>query len=215
MDLNTFPRNLTSSEKKILFSVLPESKAGYKLCLEKISDIVVIGSGRFGGGNFILGNPGSIPDLSISSSPVFALGSLVCSGFSIDVVIHEEQDSQIEYDISSSVKDIQLIDFGIDEVRSFSLWNPGDNKIFGDNIVRQYDIVESEYILAVSPGLKKIWLHNYSTGVNHIIPLTNFFNELMRLKNVRNPEVALSPYNFFAELDSYSAEEIKSAFLLY
>ena len=84
---NQFPRQLTSTENMFLFSVLPENKIGYKTYRNKINNLVVTGSGRFGGGNFVLGKEGTEPDLSFPSSPVFAIGTNVYKEGTIDITI--------------------------------------------------------------------------------------------------------------------------------
>ncbi|HLG32864.1 MAG TPA: hypothetical protein VI362_07465 [Ignavibacteriaceae bacterium] len=215
MDLNNFPRQLTVAEKNILFSILPESKYGYKMYRQKINNLLVIGSGRFGGNNYFLGSREAEPDLSIPSSPVFALGIVVSGSDNIDVIVHEEQEEQIEFDITSkSILSFEN-DLTVDKVKCYSNWNPGEKYLFGNAEVREYVITPGAYILAVAPELKKIWLHENSTSVNHIIPVTNFFNELMRLKNIRDPKLALSPGIFFENINEYKNDEIRNAFLMY
>ena len=215
LELNNFPRQLTAAEKTILFSILPESKTGYKLYREKINNLLVIGSGRFDGNNYILGNKGAEPDLNIPSSPVFALGTAVSGSNNIDVIIHEESDEQIEFDITSSSELSFEKNIRIEEVNCYSNWNPGEKIIFEKAEVREYIILPGSYILAIVPELKKIWLHDISTGVNHIIPVTNYFNELMRLKNIRDPKLALKPGNFFEYINEFKNDEIRKAFLMY
>jgi len=215
LEVNNFPRQLTAAEKTILFSILPESKNGYKLYREKINNLLVIGSGRFGGNNYILGNREAEPDLCIPSSPVFALGTAVSGSNNIDVIIHEESDEQIEFDITSSSELSFENDIRIEEVNCYSNWNPGEKIIFEKVEVREYIISPGSYILAIVPDLKKIWLHDISTGVNHIIPVTNYFNELMRLKNIRDPKLALKPGNFFEHINEFKNDEIRKAFLMY
>ena len=53
--LNDFPRKLTERERDFLFSILPENKKGYKLYRDKIDSLFVIGFGRFGDTNLVLG----------------------------------------------------------------------------------------------------------------------------------------------------------------
>ena len=215
LELNNFPRQLTAAEKTILFSILPESKSGYKLYREKINNLLVIGSGRFGGNNYILGNKETEPDLSIPSSSVFALGTAVSGSNNIDVIIHEESDEQIEFDINFVSELSFENDITIEKVSCYSNWNPGEKILFEKAEVREYIISPGSYILAIVPTLKKIWLHDISTGVNHIIPVTNFFNELMRLKNIRDPKLALKPGNFFEHINEFKNDEIRKAFLMY
>ena len=127
MKHNVFPRKLTTQERELLFSILPEYKTGYNSYRKKINELMVIGSGRFGGGNFILGKENTKPDLSFPSSPVFATGTNVYTEATIDIAIHEEVDDEIEYDISVMNKD--FIPETLTEIRkwNYSEWNPGNN----------------------------------------------------------------------------------------
>src|SRR5512135_3741418 len=90
-----FPRELTRQEKYLLFSVLPEAKPGYKQYREKINALFVTGFGRFRNSNLILGKQNTIPDLSLSSAPVFAAGTIKIPNDEIDILINEEVDDEI------------------------------------------------------------------------------------------------------------------------
>jgi len=212
--METFPRILNKSEKILLFSVLPEKKPGYNHYRDRINELLVIGKGRFERMNYILGKEGDEVDLSIPSSPVFANGVVKSGELEIDVSIHEESDEQIEYDISSD-EEINDVDIFVDSVDSFSFWKMGDSAPFDNSDVSEYIILPDKYILAVAPSIKKIWLHDQDSGINHIIPLSNFYNELMRFKNIRETEIALKPKRFFEELEKYCETDIVAAFLMY
>jgi hypothetical protein len=62
---------------------------------------------------------------------------------------------------------------------------------------------------------KKIWLHDVQSGVNHLIPVSNFYNQLMMVKNIRNSKIALNPGIFFQTLEEYSDEDLVSALVTY
>ena len=208
MELNNqkFPRELTGVEKKLLFSILPEDEPGYKIYREKIDKLSVTGYGRFGGTNLVLGKKEYKPDLFVSSSPVFAIGVVETNLGTIDVLIHEESDDEIEIDISGG--DIFVVDENIG-------WIPGALSPIDGSNVREVVIAPNRFVLAISQALKKIWLFEYDTGVNHLIPLTNFYNELMRAKNIRDPGRGLKPDLFFNELNLYSDNDLKTALLNY
>ncbi|RPI73621.1 MAG: hypothetical protein EHM47_05785 [Ignavibacteriales bacterium] len=213
----TFPRKLTSLESMLLFSVLPEKKPGYRSYRNKIDSLVVIGSGRFGGGNFILGKENAKPDLSFPSTSVFASGTNIYEEAKFDIIIHEELDDEIEYDISSQEKIVEADPASLTEVKkwNYSEWNPGD-KAPGDNsYVREVLITEDKYILAIAPFHKKIWLHEYGSGVNYLIPVSNFYNELMRVCSIKDTKVALNPSSFFETLNNYKDEELMVTFFSY
>ncbi len=211
----TFPRKLTVVEKKILFSVLPENKPGYKAYRDKIDKLSVIGFGRFGGTNLVLGEKGTKPDLSVSSAPIFAIGLIETNIGKFDVLIHEEDDNEIEYDISPSCLSVNENDFQILNCKTYSDWFPGKPSPVDGSEIREVVIAANRFVLAISTVQKKIWLFEYDTGVNHLIPLTNFYNELMRVKNIRDPETALKPQLFFGQLNLYSDSDLKEALLKY
>lgn len=206
-----FPRELTDIEKKFLFYLLPEEKPGYNNYRTKINEMSVIGNGRFGETNKILGRPGTALDLSIPLTPVFAIGAIYEPGKKIDVLIHEEMERQIEFDISEK-KDISILQ---NSMWSYSQWQPG-SKAPGDNAdVREVTILNDLYTLAIATSHKKLWLHCSETGVNHIIPVTNYYNYLMMIKNIRESKIVLTPHLFFTEQKNYYDQELKSAFILY
>lgn len=207
-----FPRKLSKAEQSLLFSILPEEKSGYNEYRNMISSLYVIGEGRFGYGNLILGTINEIPDLSLSSSPVYALGTVISKSNRYEVIIHSSNEGMIEFQIDPFPIDEEI---DIKNVITYSYWSPGMNSPENNSGVLQYEIKKDEYLLAISPLSKKIWLHDYKTGVNHIIPVSNFFNELMRLKNIRDDYILKTPSKFFEEVEKYSDLDIKLAFLMY
>ncbi|MDO8548564.1 MAG: hypothetical protein Q7S39_00230, partial [Ignavibacteria bacterium] len=215
----TFPRNLTSIENILLFSVLPENKTGYNAYRNKIKALVVTGSGRFGDGNLILGKENTKPDLSFPPSPVFAIGTNEYKEGTIDITIHEETDDEIEFDISV----LNQSAFGgsipetLTEVKrwNYSEWNPGDKAPDDGSYVKEVKIIENKYLLVIVPLHKKIWIHEYKSGINFLIPLSNFYNELMRVCGIRDSNVALNPSSFFENLKNFNDVELKLAFLSY
>jgi len=213
--MEKFPRALTDKEKYLLFKVLPENKPGYKKYRDKINELVVIGQGRFSRDNMILGKPGKKPDLSFPSTPVFATGTIICKETEIDVAIHEEIDNEIEFDISTN--NSCKPDDDVTELSnwSYSNWSPGDGAPKDNSVVREVEIIPRKLILSIAPVHKKIWLHNVESGVNHLIPLSNFYNQLMMVKDIRNTEVALNPGVFFEQLNNYSDGDLVSALITY
>ena len=210
-----FPRQLTSIESMLLFSVLPANKIGYNSYRDKINNLVVTGLGRFGGGNFVLGREGTKPDLSFPSSPVFAVGTNVYKGGTIDITIHEELNEEIEFDISA--RNQNTLPENLTEIRkwNYSEWNPGEKSPNDNSFVREIIIVKNEYVLAIAPAHNKIWLHEFKSRVNYLVPLTNFYNELMRVSNIKDASVALKPASFFENIDKFNDEQLMLAFFRY
>jgi hypothetical protein len=205
--------DLSKNEIKLLFSILPEQKSGYKNYRELISTMKVMGKGRFENGNFYIGTGAAKPDLSIPSSPVFAVGIVKTNIGSIDVLIHEYEDDLIEVQLSKRVGDDEEVI--INNVLSFSEWNPGDKFRGSNEAVKEFEIIKDKFILVIDKTNKKIWLHNYESGVNQIIPVSNYFNELMRLKKIKDENLFRSPSLFFNKLDDFTDEEFKLAFYQY
>jgi hypothetical protein len=210
-----FPRELTAQEKYLLFLVLPENKPGYKSYREKINELYVTGYGRFKNNNFILGKKETVPDLSVSSSPVFALGTIKIPDDEIDILINEETDNEIEFDLSP--KHSEVIPENIQELKKwdYSNWNPGDKSPGDSGEVREVIISKEDYVLVFAPTHKKIWLHENVSGVNYLIPLTNFYNELMGYKRIRDAKEALNPGLLFQKLNEYSDNDLINAFVFY
>lgn len=207
-----YPRKLTASERTILFSILPDGKTGYKNYRSLIDKFYLIGEGRFGNGNLILGELDKLSDPFISSSSVFALGNIFTTDEDYYVVIHSIDEGAIEIQIDPYPVKNEIV---ITKVVSYSDWIPGMKSPENNSKVYHYLIKEKEYLLAVCPLSKKIWLHEYSTGVNHIIPKSNFINELMQLQKVTKDKSLINPSNFFENINKFSDNEIKLSFLLY
>ena len=213
--LNGFPRKLTDRERDFLFSILPENKKGYKLYRDRIVSLFVIGFGRFGDTNLVLGKQNSKPDLDIPSTQIFASGVVVCEEGNIDILIHEEFEEEIEFDISFQYAD--EVPNNLNEIKrwSYSKWNPGERAPNDSTTVREITIEPQKSLLAIAPVHKKIWLHKFDDEVNYLLPVTNFYNYLMIVKNIRDPKIILNNKSLFENLNSFSDEELSSAFISY
>ncbi len=209
-----FPRKLNEIEKQLLFSLLPAERNGYREYREKIENYFVLGYGRFGNGNLILGNEDDEIDLTMPSAPVFAVGNILTSAGDVYIVIHEEFENQIEIDFSNP--DI-LNSTGIKLLSSwsYSTWKPGMKNPANKEKLREIHIVKNALVVAISQSDKKIWVFEKNSGVNHFIPVTKFYDELMRIKGEKDPKIALDASRFFTHLHSYSDELIARAFLVY
>ena len=70
-------------------------------------------------------------------------------------------------------------------------------------------------VLAVCATDKRLWVYDELTGINHPIPVTNFYNELMLHKNIRDPKIALDSKRLFSDLSQFSDAELSHAFRTY
>lgn len=216
--MENFPRKLKELERELLFSILPSEKSGYLTYREKIENKYVLGSGRFGETNLILGSKEEELNIQDASSTIFAAGSIIYNEGKIEISINEEIDDRIEFDISP--KDYALV-FKSKEIKrwNYSEWIPGQKSPKENSNLREVVISQGKYILAISPEEKRIWLHEYDSGINHLIPLSNYYNQLMIEKNIRDPKIALKPKLFFGnetgKHSEYTDIELRNTFISY
>ena len=62
---------------------------------------------------------------------------------------------------------------------------------------------------------RRIWVYDTRSGVNALIPVTGFYNELMLQMGVKDPKIALDPKRLFNIPDAQSEAELIQAFSSY
>jgi hypothetical protein len=212
-----YPRNLTPREKDWLFYLLPEESHAYAEYRSNIASMLVIGEGRFGEGNLMLGYEGDSPDLSYSSLPVFACGQIICMGCIIQVSIHEFFDNKIEVSLNN-LSDSGIPEFLLETGRwSYSYWKPGKLSPFEGDILREVNISknDNELVLALSPNSRTVWLYDSRSKVNFIIPVTNFVNELLRGNRKIDKTKGIDMNFIFSNLDKFDDNDFVRAFVQY
>ena len=178
----------------------------------------ILGEGRWGSGDYILGRANDAIDVSGPMERVFAHGVIVYRSFRQNITVHEEAADQIEIQFAT-IGDASQGDER--EVRrwNYSAWMPGDASPEENAAVREISFrsTESEnpFVLCIAKAEGKIWLHETSSGVNHLIPLTNFHNELMLHLRIRDPKIVHNPGIFFDVQHTYSDRDLLEAFLRY
>jgi hypothetical protein len=213
-----FPRELTAQERNFLLWLLPADRSGYLGYRELIGGWKVVGRGRRGEGNFILAAPGERPDIELPLPQLFALGVVESQQGNISVSLRERVGNQVEFEI------VNLHGEGVpdrlQEVRrwTYSTWLPSQPCPACGGSVREVPMVTASgqrISLALCPQDKRLWVYEESSGVNHLIPVTNFYNELMLQKNVRDPSIALDWKRLFTDLGSFADAELLRAFAAY
>lgn len=210
--IQKFPRKLTDDELELLFTVLPRNRKGYADYRQKIIESFVIGYGRFGGSNLILGAKDDKPDLTISSAPILAFGTLISQNGKANVLIHEYLDGLIEIDISLSG------DFKINEAAkkwNYSEWIPGKTAPGDNSFVREIHLIKNKLVLAIAPVHKRIWVYDADSEINFIIPVTNYYNEVFRIAINKDKKSLPNIAEFFNNLDNFSDEILGQGFLSY
>ncbi|MHB9041769.1 MAG: hypothetical protein ACYC4T_14040, partial [Melioribacteraceae bacterium] len=101
------------------------------------------------------------------------------------------------------------------KVWTYSDWMPGDRAPFDKSYVREVKLIKKEIILVIAPVHKKVWVYNAKSGINHFVPVTNYYNEMMILLNIKDPEKALNPGRLFTNLDEFTDQQLVQGFLAY
>ncbi len=215
-----YPRPLSVRERDWIEWILPADRPGYKSYRGIISTMMVIGEGRRGKGEIILGPEGDVPDFDEPLSPVFSYGAIETNSGTISITLREVLHDQVSVEIVSHRSDNIPEEF--EELRrwTYSLWSPGRVCPQCKHNVREvimHTVVtgSSLYVLALCTADRRLWVNDQSSGINRLIPSTNFYNELMLHKNIRDPKIALDAKRLFTECSSYSDEDLTYAFLTY
>jgi hypothetical protein len=213
-----FPRPLNSFEKELLLWLLPEDRAGYNEYRLLLDEWKVIASGRRGEGNYIVGPHGEEADLEIPLPQVLAYGIVETERTDVSVTLRERIGNQIEFEIVPLRGELTVPIIGERRRWSFSYWRAGDPCPRCGKPVREVTMSSARgetFSLAICSSDKQLWVYDAQTGVNHVIPPTVFFNELMLHKNIRDPHIALDVNNIFLKLTSYSDRDLIHAFRTY
>lgn len=210
----TYPRRLRPKEWDLLETVLPADRPGYKEYRDLVSSMVVLAQGRRGKGNLVLGFEDDIADTSSPLPPVVAYGMVETTGETFSITVREYVAGQIDVEIVSSHGE-EIPDHFEEKRRwTYSTWSPGSRSPALRLPVREVR-VDDNIVLALSREEQRLWLHDGRTGMNHLLPITNFHNELMLHKGIRDPKIALKSGLLFEQLDSYSDDDLRTALIAY
>jgi hypothetical protein len=216
-ELNTYPRKLSGKEWNLTEWLLPPERPGYRAYRSYLETLQVIGTGRWGIGNLILGEPGDEPDRTGPMARVFAYGSIETDDGRITVSVHEFVEGQLELQMAN-LQDGGYPD-SVEGLRksTYSSWEPGSACPFCGGGVREVavnrTVPRAKLVLCAKDA--SLWIFDESDGVNHPLPATNYFNELMMYKKVKDPAVALDAKNLFRKMDLFPDAELREAFIRY
>ena len=219
MTTDSAAASLTAHQLSILRWLLPASRPGYDTMFTKLSRLTVLGVGRWGEDDLILGRVGATIDPSLPMTPVFAHGIIEFVNSSCSIAVHDEDEGQIEIQFGTAHPDVY--DPGAQEIRRFcySYWQPGMLSPRNQAPVREIHIPGSSGVagctLALCAAEKKIWVHESATGVNRLIAHTGFYNELMRVVGEKRSERALAPALLFSEQGQFPDRDLALALYAY
>lgn len=213
-----YPRDLSSIEKEILDWLLPENISAYKPFHDFVKSSQIIGEGRWGEGNLILDKKISSIDLTLGMSQVIAFGECMIGNETLTISVHDlNVDDQLEVQFSGifPIPENSIIT----NKWCYSYWKPGDPCPATHTKIREIEIKDKSnsplYVLAISKAKKVIWLHHAVNGFNQLIPLTAFYDELLRAKHIRDAKLISHPASFFELINDFSDMQFRKALFEY
>jgi hypothetical protein len=213
-----FPRELSGLERALLLWMLPAERPGYNEYRTLVQEWKVMAQGRRGEGNYILGPVGECADNESPLPQILAYGIVETTSALLSVTLRERLENQLEFEIQSIQGEFDPAQFQETRRWTYSSWLPGVACPSCRRTVREIPMSSGRgqlYVLVACIHDERIWVHDQQSGVNHLIPVSNFYNELMLHKNIRDPNVALNAKNLFRDLGKYSDADLKHAFRTY
>jgi len=213
-----YPRELSPQERELLLWVLPPDRPGFGEYRKAVEQLSVRGQGRRGAGNFILAPVETLIDRESPLPQVIAYGVVESDEADVAVTVREFLGPQLEYEIMNLKG--ATVPKVLNENRrwTFSDWLPGRLCPICANHLREVTVAlrsNRTIALALCVADKRIWVYDSESGINHLIPVTNFCNELMLHRRIRDPKTALNPARLFGDLSRYSDRDLVHAFQAY
>jgi hypothetical protein len=137
---------------------------------------------------------------------------------SLTISIHEFNiDAQLEVQFSGIFPIPESP--GIKNKWCYSYWKPGDPCPAMSAKVKEVNLKntsnQTKYVLAISEAKKVLWLHHNESGFNQLIPITAFYDELLRTKHIRDAKLIAHPVTLFEHVSDFSDNEYIKALLEY
>lgn len=214
-----FPRELSAREFALLEWLLPADRPGYARVLARLRSLFVIGEGRWGRNDLVLGAIGDVIDRTEGMQPVLAFGELRGTPCSMTVAVHmPNEDGQIEFQLSAATGPELPADFHEESRWTYSYWLPGQPCPAHNVPVREVPLPagrDTDLRLVIAPQSRVLWLHDGTERTNTLIPVTSFYNELVLTKNIRDPKIALNHRLLFDDGAQFTDHDLSEAFIRY
>lgn len=214
----TLPGVLTDRERELLLWVLPGDRPGYAEARRRVEEWPVAAMGRRGPGNLILAPPDARIDNESPLPQVLSYGVVETDQGMLSVTVREPMESQLEFEIAKLGAGEIVPPFREFRRWTYASWNPGEPCPQCGTAVRSVSMGTASgrrLVLALCARDKRLWVHDEESRVTHPVPVTNFYNELMLQRRMRDPAVALHPERLFASLAEYRDDELARAFRSY
>jgi hypothetical protein len=212
-----FPRELSPIERELLLWVLPEDRPGYAAVRTLAEQWKVVGEGRRGEGDFILAAPDTAPDLESPLPPLLAVGSATCENSEITISVRELAGDQLEFEITPQLAGLPR-ELRLHRRWTLSEWLPShDCPSCGGMLreVRMETVSAHLLVLALCARDHRLWVYDGKSGINHPIPVTSYYNELMLKKKVHDAATVLHSNRLFTDLPLHSDADLTAAFSSY
>jgi hypothetical protein len=216
--LERLPRELNPFERELLLWVLPKERPGYAEYRKLIETWPVASVGRRGEGNYILAETGWNVDTESPLPQVFAYGVLEHERGVVTISIRERTGGQLEFEMEGVADPAAVASLRQIRRWSFSEWLPAQPCPSCRSSVREIRMTTTAsqtLVLVLCDKDRRIWVYDGQSGVNSLIPVTGFYNELMLQKGIHDPKIALDPTRLFQIPGAQSESELIRAFSSY
>ena len=212
-----FPRDLSAFEHELLLWILPADRPGYAVYRALVGEWKVAAKGRRGEGNYILAKEEVAIDNDSPLPQLLAYGSVRFETGEVTVSLRERSDDQLEFEIIGDHADVFT---GLQTLRRWTLsdWLPSGSCPCCGGSVREVEMKTGSgrrLVLALCVRDRRLWVYDSRSGVNHPIPVTSFYNELMLQQNVKDPMIALDSRRLFTALGTFRDIDLIQAFMAY
>lgn len=214
---DAYPRSLTPTERRLVEWVLPSASPGYRPYREFVAASSVIGPGRRGEGEIILGKPGDEPDVTSPLPSVVSFGIARADDDEVSVTVREIVEGQMSVEVVGKREDHVAPDARVEPRWTYAEWKPGSPCPQCGLPVRQVSVTAGEegVVLAICAADRRLWVRDGATGICRPVPVTNYHNELMIHTQTRDPKVALVSSRLFDGLAGFSDADLAAAFVRY
>jgi hypothetical protein len=213
-----FPRELTTLEHALLLWVLPADRPGYAEYRKMVQEWKIVGIGQRGAGGYILGAPGLIPDIESPLPQLLAFGLVKTELGEITVSVRERLGDQLEFETSGPIEADLPGELASYRRWTLSEWLPSMPCPGCDGVLREVKMNTGSghsLVLAICVKDHRLWVFDAQSKVNHPIPVTGFYNELMLQKEVQDRRSVPDSRRLFMDLHRYTDAALTGAFSSY
>jgi hypothetical protein len=146
--------------------------------------------------------------------PVVAFGLIESTTDTYAVTVREPAEQQVDVEIVSG-RGGEIPDHYEEKRRwTYSQWTPGSASPASGERLREIPL-GGGHVLAISVSELRLWVFDGVSQIVHLLPVTNFYNEVMLLMGQRDPAIALQSSRLFTDNVLYDDALLRGAFRAY